>query len=185
MIPVQTTAIFHRSSFEGPCLPACSECVWLQWPVKSAARSYRGGCGAVPEFVSGIILAVAPSKGIAILSPGSVARITCVCYQATCPYATTAAAIPTARQRWNTCYRCAGIGQLGRECSSGRRNGLPRCYQCNRIARETVPKKQDVVGATPASTYETALRVAAVTSNKEPLLEVRIGQTAFLALLDR
>lgn len=41
-----------------------------------------------------------------------------------------------------------------------------------------------MVGATPASTYETALRVAALAGNREPLLEVRIGQTTFLALLD-
>ncbi|KAL3222875.1 hypothetical protein MRX96_028307 [Rhipicephalus microplus] len=68
-----------------------------------AQRHHTGRCTILlaVAFVSGIILAVAPSKGIAILSPGSVARITCVCYQATCPYATTAAAIPTARQRWN------------------------------------------------------------------------------------
>lgn len=44
--------------------------------------------------------------------------------------------------------------------------------------------KRETVGATPASTYETALQVAALAGNKEPLLEVRIGRTTFQALLD-
>ncbi|KAL3205338.1 hypothetical protein MRX96_011234 [Rhipicephalus microplus] len=64
-----------------------------------------------------------------------------------------------------TCHRCGGIGHMGRECPS-------------------VPGKRETVGATPASTYETALRIAAVAGNREPLLEVRIGRTTFLALLD-
>ncbi|KAL3211549.1 hypothetical protein MRX96_036367 [Rhipicephalus microplus] len=85
-----------------------------------------------------------------------------------------------------TCHRCGGIGHMGRECPSGRRNGPPRCYQCNRIGhiRSQCPGKRETVGATPASTYETALRIAAVAGNREPLLEVRIGRTTFLALLD-
>lgn len=56
--------------------------------------------------------------------------------------------------------------------------------QQNRAYPLPVPGKRETVGATPASTYETALRIAAVAGNREPLLEVRIGRTTFLALLD-
>lgn len=56
--------------------------------------------------------------------------------------------------------------------------------QRNRTYPLPVPEKREAVGATPANTYETGPRVRAVAGNREPLLEVRIGQTTFLALLD-
>ncbi|KAH6927864.1 hypothetical protein HPB50_009753 [Hyalomma asiaticum] len=77
-----------------------------------------------------------------------------------------------------TCHRCGGIGHMGREPAPL----LP--MQRNRTYPLPVPGKREAVGATPVSTYETAPRVAAVAGNREPLLEVRIGQTTFLALLD-
>ncbi|KAH6930231.1 hypothetical protein HPB50_012137 [Hyalomma asiaticum] len=43
--------------------------------------------------------------------------------------------------------------------------------------------KRQAVGATPARTYETALQIAALAGNKEPLLEVQIGWRTFQALL--
>ncbi|KAH6948234.1 hypothetical protein HPB50_023239 [Hyalomma asiaticum] len=74
--------------------------------------------------VGGILLAVAPRGDTTVLPPGPAAQIARFCYQATFPYAATAARIPTT---------FGGIDHMGRECPSGRRKGPPRFYQCNGI----------------------------------------------------
>ncbi|KAH6935355.1 hypothetical protein HPB50_005340 [Hyalomma asiaticum] len=81
-----------------------------------------------------------------------------------------------------TCHRCRGVGYIARECPTGRHGRPPRCYQCNGIGHIHV---RETVGVAPASTYETALQIAALAGNKEPLLEVQIGSRTFQALLDR
>lgn len=47
-----------------------------------------------------------------------------------------------------------------------------------------MPGKLEAVEASPASFYDTSLQVTATAGGKEPLLEVRLGDRSFLALMD-
>ncbi|KAH7963451.1 hypothetical protein HPB52_021218 [Rhipicephalus sanguineus] len=86
-----------------------------------------------------------------IQPPGPAAQIARFYYQATFPYAATAARIPTARRRWNYVPSLQRIWPHGPSAPL-----LP--MQRNWTYPLRVPRKREVVGATPANTYETVPR---------------------------